>query len=479
MSSFEPSSAPPPPSARAIFCNRTLNLRSIKAIGFDMDYTLIHYQTGEWERLAYEHARAKLLERGWPLEGYSFDPTMVTLGLVFDLENGNILKTNRFGYVVRAAHGTKMLDFEEQRRLYARELVDLSEPRWQFLNTLFTLSEGCLYAQAVELHDAGKLPGIPSYGALYRAVRSVLDLSHAEGVLKGKIVENPGRFVVPDPELPLAMLDLLHAGKKLLLITNSEWDYTHAMMTHAFDRWLPKGMTWRELFDVVIVEARKPSFFLNDNALFHVETDDGLLRPARIMEAKGTYHGGNAALIEKSLSLTGDEILYVGDHIFADVHVSKNVLRWRTALVVRELEDELSAIDVFAPKQAELTKLMEEKTLLEHQFSELRLAAQRIEKGYGPVPETPMESMREQMRALRGELVALDDRIAPLAKEAGELMNPRWGLLMRAGNDKSNFARQLERYADVYLSRVANLLFVTPFVYARAPRLTMPHDPGT
>src|SRR6185312_12664588 len=97
-------------------------------------------------------------ELGWPMQECVFDPTMVTLGLVFDLEHGNILKTNRFGYVVRGAHGTKMLDFEDQRRLYARELVDLAEPRWQFLNTLFTLSEGCLYAQAVELLDAGKIP---------------------------------------------------------------------------------------------------------------------------------------------------------------------------------------------------------------------------------------------------------------------------------------------------------------------------------
>uniref|UniRef100_A0A6N2K9R4 5'-nucleotidase n=1 Tax=Salix viminalis TaxID=40686 RepID=A0A6N2K9R4_SALVM len=36
-----------PPSARnssrGIFCSRTLNLRSISAIGYDMDYTLIHY----------------------------------------------------------------------------------------------------------------------------------------------------------------------------------------------------------------------------------------------------------------------------------------------------------------------------------------------------------------------------------------------------------------------------------------------------
>ena len=35
---------------RRVWCNRTLNLRSIKAVGYDMDYTLVHYRTAEWER---------------------------------------------------------------------------------------------------------------------------------------------------------------------------------------------------------------------------------------------------------------------------------------------------------------------------------------------------------------------------------------------------------------------------------------------
>ena len=50
----------------------------------------------------------------------------------------------------------------------------------------------------------------------------------------------------------------------------------------------------------------------------------------------------------------------------------------------------------------------------------------------------------------------LDDRIAPLARESGGLRNATWGPLMRAGNDKSLFARQVEHYADVYMSRVSN-----------------------
>ena len=40
----------PPPVDRQIYCNRTLNLRSIRAIGYDMDYTLIHYRVDEWEK---------------------------------------------------------------------------------------------------------------------------------------------------------------------------------------------------------------------------------------------------------------------------------------------------------------------------------------------------------------------------------------------------------------------------------------------
>ena len=47
---------------------------------------------------------------------------------------------------------------------------------------------------------------------------------------------------------------------------------------------------------------------------------------------------------------------------------------------------------------------------------------------------------------------------------------------MRAGNDKSHLARQVERYADIYMSRVSNFLHQTPFVYFRSPRGSLPHD---
>jgi hypothetical protein len=43
----------------------------------------------------------------------------------------------------------------------------------------------------------------------------------------------------------------IQAGKRLLLITNSDYLYTNKMMQYAFDKYLPEGMGWRALFDMV------------------------------------------------------------------------------------------------------------------------------------------------------------------------------------------------------------------------------------
>lgn len=467
-----------PNAGRRIFTNRTLNLRGLSAVGFDMDYTLVHYDEVEWERHAYAHLKARLAQRGWPVEDLEFDPSLVALGLILDLQHGNLVKANRFGYVKRAMHGTKMMPWKEQKALYKRDPIDLSEPRWHFLNTLFSLSEACMYAQLVERLDEGLVEGVLGYEDLYRFVRASLDEAHMEGALKAAIIADPERFVVLDPEMALALQDLKQAGKKLLLITNSEWSYTSPMMEYAFDRYLPDGMTWQDLFDVTIVSARKPSFFEHRMPWFEVVDKVGHLLPVLGPEEGKTYVGGNAMGIEEMLGISGEEILYVGDHIYSDVRVSRSLLRWRTGLVLRDLERELDAIEAFKPQQAELSRMMDEKDRLEHQFSRLRLALQRRDKGYGPQPEADSKTLRSRMTQLRETLVELDQKIAPLAKASSALASERWGLLLRTGNDKSHLAKQIERYADVYMSRVSNLLALTPFVYLRSPRGSLPHDSG-
>uniref|UniRef100_A0A0R0FJ88 5'-nucleotidase n=1 Tax=Glycine max TaxID=3847 RepID=A0A0R0FJ88_SOYBN len=469
-------------SPRGIFCSRTLNLRSISAIGYDMDYTLIHYNVMAWEGRAYDYCMENLKNMGFPVDGLAFDPDLVIRGLVIDKEKGNLVKADRFGYIKRAMHGTKMLSTRAVSEMYGRELVDLrKESRWEFLNTLFSVSEAVAYMQMVDRLDDGTIPAdlALDYKGLYKAVGKALFWAHVEGRLKSEIMSKPELFVEPDPELPLALLDQKEAGKKLLLITNSDYLYTDKMMRHSFNRFLPNDMGWRDLFDIVIVSARKPEFFQTSHPMYEVVTGEGLLRPCFKAQT-----GGSAQMVENSLDIHGDEILYVGDHIYTDVSQSKVHLRWRTALICRELEEEYSALIGSRGYRESLVELISQKEVVGDLFNQLRLALQRRSKDRPAqtlaATNLDDEDLTDSMQKLLIVMQRLDEKIAPMLEADGELFNSRWGFLSRAGLwDKSHLMRQIEKYADIYTSRVSNFLYYTPFMYFRSQEQNLAHDSYT
>ncbi len=453
---------------RGVFVNRTLNMRSVEAVGYDMDYTLIHYNVDMWEGAAFDEARDILSAQGYPVADLQFDPEQFTIGLVFDLKLGNVVKATRFGYVVRAQHGNELLSFEEQRDVYREDIVELSSSRFEFMNTLFELSRASLFTQLVALLDAKLLDGVRDYFQLYDVINEALGEAHMAGLLKAKIVADPDRFVDLDKDIAATLLDQRRARKKLALITNSDWAYTSKMMNYAVDPYCPEGTTWRDLFDVVIVSANKPRFFSGHDPIYRVvDEDESLLLPhTGPLEAGHVYFGGNAHLVEESLDVSGGQPLYVGDHLFGDVHVTKDVLRWRTALIARELEAEVADAITFDEQQHLLEALMAEKIEKDRRQAQLRLARA---KGRGA-------EVAAELAEVTARAVELDEQIAPLARAASGLGNAIWGPLMRAGNDKSLFARQVERYADAYTSRVSNLRYETPYAYLRAARGSLPHD---
>lgn len=54
----------------------------------------------------------------------------------------------------------------------------------------------------------------------------------------------------------------------------------------------------------------------------------------------------------------------------------------------------------------------------------------------------------------------------------------RWGYLGRAGlNDKSALFRQIEKWADIYTSRVSNFHRYTPYMYFHSTNQSLAHDP--
>ena len=459
-----------PSHERGVFCNRTLDLHEIRAVGYDMDYTLVHYRVEAWEAEAYDCIKDQLLQAGWPVRNLAFEAARTCRGLIIDRQLGNLFKADRFGIVRQAAHGTQPLHPSELRHHYAHLTVRLAESRWVFLNTLFSLSEGCLYAQLVDLLDGGHLPAALSYSDLYHALSLAAEAAHTEGVLKARILANPDRYVDPDPDIATTLLDQRHAGKKLLLITNSDWAYTVPMMRHAVDPFLPAGMSWQALFDVVIISARKPDFFTTDQPFYEVVTNDGLLRPHHGPILPGSICvGGSARRLERQLggqngSLNGDEILYIGDHMFGDVHVSKNVLRWRTALILRELESEIQ-IHRSLPR-AEVDALEHKIQVIASAANHLRLLLARHQAAHNSSTEPALQA--------RLDVLLLEQH--RLQQELQQLpADPRpWGPLMRSGRDKSHLAFQVERYADIYTSRVSNLL--SPYMRYESMRLSLPHD---
>ena len=145
-----------------IFINRTLNLKKIKAIGFDMDYTIVRYHTQEFEKFTHQESLKKLVsEKNYPEEilNLKFDFNLVIQGIVIDKKNGNLLKVSRFGKVKSSYHGLTPVDFKEQQKIYGSGVIDLSDPQIQSLDTNFSVSNGVLYSQLVDLKTKGmKLP---------------------------------------------------------------------------------------------------------------------------------------------------------------------------------------------------------------------------------------------------------------------------------------------------------------------------------
>ena len=492
-----------------VFCSRDLKLENIKVIGYDMDYTIVHYKWREWEALAYACAKACLEYLGFPVSDLEFDdPDLACRGLVIDTERGNFLKIDRHGFVRRAMHGKRRLGADELEELYGRKLVDLRDRRFSFLNTLFSVSEGVLYSQLVSKLDSGALvrdasppfdaSKVSNYADLYRAVSSALARAHggkaSPSEIKEAVFADPARYTQREPEKLRRMLaDQRRSGKKLALITNSDWWYTDTMMRFVCgDDLEPSGADWRDLFDVVVCSARKPAFFTTEKLPFYelaldevgsrerVAGSAPLLREAKQMRCGRVYCGGSARLVEKLFNSKEDELLYVGDHLFTDANAVKASMRWRTALVVQELDLEIRAAATETRRTAQIDALLGERDNLESELNVKRLALERWDQDRQPSPgladEAHAEEYRRDVVSLRAAVKQVDDRLEPLLARVGEAFNRHWGYLTRAGHDdKSHIARQIEKYADVYCAKVTNLDAYTPFHHFRAAPVDLAH----
>ncbi len=451
-----------------VFANRILNLKKIKYIGLDMDHTLIRYHTKHFESLVFKLVIAELINHknySHKIQDCRFVFEDAIRGLVIDSKNGNILKLNRFGAIRHSYHGTQPIEFADQKQFYRSIYVDLSDPNYMVIDTSFSIAFCCLFAQLIDLKD--RYPHeLPAYNMIAFDVLNAVDKVHADGSLKGQISRQLDQFVIKDSAVVAGLKKYVRFGKKIFIITNSDYHYTKLILDYAVNPYLDSHETWETFFEVVITLSAKPRFFYDTLKFLTVDPQSGTMTNTQGKITPGIYQGGNATQFTKDLGLQGDQILYIGDHIYGDIVRLKKDCNWRTALVVEELAQEIAALNKVRPVEEQISEQMSYKIELEQEYIDIH--SQCIEHDQALPTKT--------LHALQKKIAQIDEIITTLLDHEHDCFNVKWQSVFRAGAEESYFAYQVDRYACIYMAKLADLLAYSPMTYFRAKKRLLPHD---
>ncbi len=442
----------------SVYINRILNLKQIKVIGFDMDYTLVGYNTEKLEELTHREALKVLNKKlNYPesILKLKFDFKRSIVGLVIDKTNGNLLQLSRYGKVKIAYHGLKEVEYKEQNKIYKEMAIDIKSPEFVSLDTSFAISSGVIFSQLVQLKEDGEK--LPNYHQIADDIKLVLDIIHQDDTLKSYIKSDFKKYVITDPQVPELMEKYLDYGKKLIIITNSDYDYTKSLLDYALNPHWKKHKKWENVFSIVITLADKPGFFEHPGRFLKIDQETGQMTNHIGSVAKGIYQGGWFQKLQEDLGVPGSEILYIGDHIYGDVVSIKKSCSWRTALVLGDLEQEIISLKKSKSVQIKINSLMNEKSVLERMLNKPGTNRHTRDKLYEEI---------DQMNSLISEQLGIFKKF----------FNPYWGEILRAGSEESRFAEQVEKYACIYMTKVSDLIEHSPKAYFRPNKRILPHE---
>jgi 5'-nucleotidase len=473
------------PRPRRVFTNRNLKMSTIAWVGFDMDYTLAIYDQAAMDQLSIEATIDKLILRGYPdfIKSMPQATDFPVRGILIDKRFGHILKMDRYKHVTKGYHGFRRLSKDELHALYHSKKIRPATPRYHWIDTLYALSEAAVYAAAVEALE--KKGYAVDYARLFTDIRESIDEAHRDGTILNAVMGNLPKYVIRDPNLAPTLHKLRSAGKRTFVLTNSRWPYTDVMMTYLLGGAMSEYPHWKNFFDIIICAATKPAFFQERRPL--MERDGETVKPATFPLERGkAYEGGNLPDLERALGVTGDQVLYVGDHIYGDILRSKKESAWRTAMIMQELETEVLAYESIKDDLGRTEQLEEARERLE---DELRFYQQRFKElsraldgkhptGAATEQEAERGRVKRGVERIRGRLRLVDAELSALENRIDDRFHKYWGSLLKEGNEQSSFGAQVEEYACVYTSRVSNLLAYSPQQYYRSPRDVMAHEIG-
>ncbi|KAJ2396280.1 hypothetical protein GGI23_003976 [Coemansia sp. RSA 2559] len=277
-------------------------------------------------------------------------------------------------------------------------------------------------------------------------------------------MDNIGDYLNRAPEL----LDILQAlkkeGKRLFLLTNSGYDYINIGLTYMFST-----SDWRDLFDVVIVRARKPGWYLSHRPFRLVPTaagSKGFRRqpwaPVDCFEDGQVYSGGNHMSFTSITGYSDRSVMYFGDHIYSDLRDPTIQRGWLTGAIVSELKYELSVL-----RQSEYRQTVTYMQLIEKILKSSQQETRNPRYTHLPVEEK--EAFRQLLDAGRMERRRMRWKLR-------DFFNPNFGSVFRTEKNPTLFATKIKSFANVYTADLSNL-GAYPSDYIFYPkRMTQAHE---
>ncbi|XP_066447526.1 5'-nucleotidase domain-containing protein 3 [Eleutherodactylus coqui] len=425
----------------AIFSNNEMSLENIEIYGFDYDYTLAFYSK-DLHTLIFNTARNLLInEHRYPseLKRYEYDPNFAIRGLHYDVHKALLMKIDSFHYIqlgtvyqgFHVVPDCEVIDMYQGSHVPLEQMSDFygksSEGNTlkQFMD-IFSLPEMTLLSCVNDYFLKNNIDYEPVH--LYKDVKDAIRDVHVKGLMYRAVEADIERYICYGEKTRAVLAKLANHGKKMFLITNSPSSFVDKGMNFIV------GKDWRELFDVVIVQADKPNFFNDKRRPFRKVTDRGVLLWDKIhqLEKGKIYKQGNLFEFLKLTGWRGSKVLYFGDHIYSDLADLTLKHGWRTGAIIPELKSELTIMNTSEYIQTMawlqgLTGLLERMQVYRDAESQMLLRDWIKE--------------RQEMRDM-----------------ARKIFNPRFGSIFRTDHNPTYFLRRLSRFADIYMESLSCLL---------------------
>eukprot|EP00730_Choanoeca_flexa_P012525 TRINITY_DN4358_c0_g1_i1.p1 TRINITY_DN4358_c0_g1~~TRINITY_DN4358_c0_g1_i1.p1 ORF type:complete len:471 (+),score=91.04 TRINITY_DN4358_c0_g1_i1:114-1526(+) len=339
-----------------------LHMHECDWIGFDLDHCLVRYNVPELTSLIHTCIVKFLVDQrdyNPSLRDIDCTSEFFVKGLLYDTELGNFLRLYANGTIQSCSHGTKTLDVEKARQLYAHaDLAVVADNiihhgrknrRYFYFSTFFDMAGALAAAACVDLLDAEKASHddinvyqkvLDDLLAAFNFNFDAAQFGKDEGYYFPALKADTDRYVHRVSGDVKDWLAALRADDvKLFILTNSHADYTKLLMDHAF------GEEWYDAFDLIVFKGEKPGFFADppETRPFYHVTKDGIKgAEAATVEPGDLFMNGNvAALIEafKQGQIKNGElqVVYFGDHLTGDILATSKHTSWRTVAVLEEL----------------------------------------------------------------------------------------------------------------------------------------------